>query len=75
MLFAKRAYIHERASEGPCRKADNAEGGERGWDAHDSTHIRKPDMMITFTLVKGKPPTFEVRGENDTLEFTGRRQP
>ncbi len=37
--------------------------------------VLKPDMMFTFTLVAGKPLTFEVRGDDDTLEFTGRRIP
>ena len=37
--------------------------------------VLKPDMMFTFTLMPGKPATFEVRGDDDTLEFTGRRQP
>ena len=37
--------------------------------------VLKPDMMFTFTLVNGKPGTFEVRGEDDELYFTGRRQP
>lgn len=37
--------------------------------------VLKPDMMFTFTLVPGKPVTFEVRGEDDELYFTGRRKP
>ena len=37
--------------------------------------VLKPDMMFTFTLVNGKPATFEVRGDGDELYFTGRRKP
>lgn len=37
--------------------------------------VLKPDMMFTFTLAPGKPATFEVRQDDDTLEFIGRRKP
>jgi hypothetical protein len=37
--------------------------------------VLKPDMMFTFSMASGKPTTFEVRRDDDSLEFMGRRKP
>jgi hypothetical protein len=37
--------------------------------------VLRPDMVITFTRVNGRPMTFEERWEDDTLGGTGKRLP
>lgn len=37
--------------------------------------VLRPDMMLTFKRVAGRPVAFEQRGETDALEATGTRTP
>jgi hypothetical protein len=37
--------------------------------------VLRPEMVFTFSRVAGRPTTFEIRGEDDALEGTGRRRP
>ena len=36
--------------------------------------VLRPDMIITFTRMKGKVETFEIRNDSDILESTGRKR-